>query len=90
MKITIELLKEKGVCEQGREEFKENYPDGCDYQELLNACAEKGRDDYADWLMTTFGLSNTVLKLNGNYESEHSLFLQEKSYAKEICALKGS
>ena len=44
MKITKELLREKGACAAGYMDFlkefpQEKYPDGVEYQDLLDCCA---------------------------------------------------
>ena len=67
--ITAEMLKVKGACASGMRDFlkefpREQYPDGADYQEVLNRCAEHERADYADWLILEFGATNTTLSVD--------------------------
>ena len=72
--ITVEMLKVKGACASGMRDFlkefpREQYPDGADYQEVLNRCAEHERPNYAEWLLNEFGAANTTLsvdKINTN------------------------
>ena len=79
-RITREMLKEKGACADGYRQYceafpKDTYPDGVEYQELLNACAENDRDDFAMWLLNAFGRTDDVLEIEGDYQSEKSLFV---------------
>ena len=43
---------------------REQYPDGADYQEVLNRCAEHKRPNYAEWLLNEFGATNTTLSVD--------------------------
>lgn len=52
MFITKELLKEKGACDAGTRWFLERFPDGVDYQELLNELAKANRVDWAQWALS--------------------------------------
>ena len=70
MKITKELLKEKGVCADGYRDFLreypvDKYPDGVEYQELLDCCAEKNFE-YGSWLLEMFGRTDEVRKIGGD------------------------
>ena len=67
--ITVEMLKVKGACASGMRDFlkefpREQYPDGADYQEVLNRCAEHERANYAEWLLNEFGATNTTLSVD--------------------------
>lgn len=67
--ITVEMLKVKGACVSGMRDFlkefpREQYPDGADYQEVLNRCAEHKRPNYAEWLLNEFGATNTTLSVD--------------------------
>ena len=67
--ITAEKLKVKGACAAGMRDFlkefpREQYPDGAEYQEVLNRCAEHKRPDYAEWLLQEFGATNTTLSVD--------------------------
>ena len=70
MKITKELLKEKGACAAGYRDFLkeypvDKYPDGVEYQELLDCCAEKNFS-YGSWLLGAFGKTVEVRKIEGD------------------------
>ena len=67
--ITVEMLKVKEACASGMRDFlkefpREQYPDGADYQEVLNRCAEHKRPNYAEWLLNEFGATNTTLSVD--------------------------
>ena len=79
-KITRDMIKAKGACASGYREFckafpEEAYPDGVEYQKILDRCAENGRDSYASWLVYTFGKTTDVRKIEGDYISEKSIFV---------------
>lgn len=79
-KITRDMIKAKGACVSGYKEFckafpEEAYPDGVEYQKILDRCAENGRDSYASWLVYTFGKTTDVRKIEGDYISEKSIFV---------------
>ena len=80
IKITRDMLKEKGACASGYREFckefpDDEYPDGVGYQDLLDRCAENGRGAYASWLIDAFGHTTDVRKIEGNYISEKSIYV---------------
>ena len=77
MKITKELLKEKGACVDGYRAFLEEYPekkfpDGVEYQELLDVCAEKNWE-YGVWLLNKFGPTNEIREIEGDLIVEKSI-----------------
>ena len=77
MKITKELLREKGACAAGYRDFlkefpEEKYPDGVEYQDLLDCCAEKGFS-YGSWLLSVFGRTDDVRKVDGDLITEKSI-----------------
>ena len=77
MKITKELLKEKGACAAGycaflREYPVDKYPDGVEYQELLDCCAEKNFG-YGSWLLGAFGKTDEVRKIGGDLIAEKGI-----------------
>jgi hypothetical protein len=66
--ITAEMLQAKGACLPAMRDFltaypKETYPDGVDYQELLDALANADRECDADWLLSAFGSVKATLEL---------------------------
>ena len=77
MKITKELLEEKGACVDGYRAFLEEYPekkfpDGVEYQELLDVCAEKNWE-YGVWLLNKFGPTNEIREIKGDLIAEKSI-----------------
>lgn len=59
-KITLTYLKELGACREGQREFQKAFPDGGEYQEVLDRCAEEGRLDFAGWLFSRVGPTEDV------------------------------
>lgn len=59
-KITLAYLKELGACREGQREFQKAFPDGGEYQEVLDRCAEEGRLDFAGWLFSHVGPTKDV------------------------------
>lgn len=64
--ITVEMLQSKGASEAELSAFLDEfpldqYPDGVDYQDVLNRCAEGGHPGYAQWFLNKFGATSTVL-----------------------------
>ena len=77
MKITKELLKEKGACVDGYRAFLEEYPekkfpDGVEYQELLDVCAEKNWE-YGVWLLNKFRPTNQIREIEGDLLVQQSI-----------------
>ena len=80
MKITRDMLKAKGACATGYREFceafpKDKYPDGVDYQEVLDKCTENDRDSHASWLLDMFGRTNDVKYIDGDLISDSSIYV---------------
>ena len=77
MKITKELLREKGACAAGYRDFlkefpEEKYPDGVEYQDLLDCCAEKNFS-YGSWLLSEFGRTDDVRRVDGDLITKKSI-----------------
>ena len=96
MKITKELLKEKGACADGYRDFLkeypvDKYPDGVEYQELLDCCAEKNFS-YGSWLLGAFGKTVEVRKIEGDLIVEEGIIfagqLEVKGCIKAGCGIK--
>ena len=86
MKITKELLKEKGACAAGYRDFLkeypvDKYPDGVEYQELLDCCAEKDFS-YGSWLLGAFGKTDEVRKIDGDLIVEKGIIFAGQLEAK--------
>ncbi len=77
MKITKELLRGRGACADGYRDFlkefpEKKYPEGVEYQELLDCCAEKNFS-YGTWLLAVFGATDDVRKIDGDLITEKSI-----------------
>lgn len=59
-KITLAYLKELGACRDGQREFQKAFPDGGEYQEVLDRCAEEDRVDLCRWLLEHVGPTEDV------------------------------
>lgn len=59
-RITLAYLKELGACRDGQRAFQKAFPDGGEYQEVLDRCAEEGRLDFAGWLFSHVGPTKDV------------------------------
>ena len=80
MKITREMLKAKNACAEGYRAFCEaypekEYPEGAEYQEVLDNCAENDKDEYAVWLIDMFGQTNGVRFIDGDLITDKSIFV---------------
>lgn len=59
-RITLAYLKGLGACRDGQRAFQKAFPDGGEYQEVLDRCAEEGRLDFAGWLFSHVGPTKDV------------------------------
>ena len=59
-KITLAYLKELGACRDGQREFQKAFPDGGEYQEVLDRCAKEGRLGFGQWLLDHIGATDDV------------------------------
>lgn len=64
--VRYDELKELSACRDGLAAFRKHFPNGGAYQEILNFCCDKGRVDYAMWLLETFGGNEEVTVINNN------------------------
>lgn len=71
MKITKELLIEKKACDKKLEWFTNAFPDGGDYQKVIDQAVSDDHTDYAGWLIDTFGATDDVLEISdgGKYKN---------------------
>ena len=58
--ITLDYLKQLGACREGQREFQRVFPDGGEYQAILDRCADEGRVDFGSWLFNHIGATNDV------------------------------
>jgi hypothetical protein len=76
VRITKEWLLEKDAFAEVLKWFRENHPDGCELQELLDElAATEVHDDWCQWLLAEVGNIDTEVRIEGNLESEHSIFV---------------
>ena len=59
-KITLAHLRELGACRTGQREFQKAFPDGGEYQEVLDRCAKEGQIDFGLWLLAHVGTTEDV------------------------------
>lgn len=65
MKITYELLQEKGACTDGLNWFKDNFPEGCDLCEETIAKIENAPTDFIWWFYNNVQQDSRLYKLCG-------------------------
>ena len=58
--ITLDYLKQLGACREGQREFQRVFPDGGEYQAILDRCADEDRADFGSWLLNHVGATNDV------------------------------
>lgn len=61
MQITLQWLEEKNACAKARLAFKHEYPEGAEYQDVLNALAADNKISWAYWLIQNAGPTQEVL-----------------------------
>ena len=74
MFINKDWVKEKGACTEGFRYFIEHFPEGAEYQSILDVLAKDNQGGYADWLMKHAGRTDAVLEVDGDLEIEGNLF----------------
>jgi len=74
MRITQKWAKENSACGHGRRWLEEHFPDGGEYQDVLDALAAEDNASWAQWLIQKAGPTQDVLEVEGNIEIECSLF----------------
>lgn len=66
--ITLDFLKAHDACAEGKREFKRVFPDGGEYQQVLDRCADEDRMDFAQWLMKVCGPSDDVRTFDEDFD----------------------
>jgi len=61
--ITKEILKQYNPCREGYAAFCKHFPEGGEYQEILNKAVAEGRFDDAQWLLNRVGKTEDVLEI---------------------------
>ena len=69
--ITLRYLREIGACAEGRSAFEKAFPDGGEYQTVLDKCAEEGRMDFASWLLHKVGPTDDVRTYEDQIDDEN-------------------
>ena len=64
MELSKRFITAKAPCASGLRWFLRRHPDGSDYQPTLDALVADGRIDDACWLLTQFGPTREVLRLD--------------------------
>ena len=91
--ITPEYLKGLGPCADGYRSFKKYFPEGGEYQKVLDKCAELNEIGYAGWLMDKIGPTEDVLEIESFDNPDKSLIfagrIKIKEYAKARYVMAG-
>ena len=74
MKITLESLEEKESCRDGKAWFNSAFPDGGEYQSVIDQAVKDDRLDYVRWLLDNFGATYDVLEIDGDLISSVPVF----------------
>jgi hypothetical protein len=79
MLITLDLLKEKSACHSGQKYFTDHFPvdlfpEGAEYQDVLDQLAKDDEGGYADWLLRNIGKTDAVMEVDGDLEVEGNIF----------------
>ena len=64
MLITLDWLKEKEACAESLLAFEHKFPNGAEYQEVLDALAAEDRYDWGSWLLRVGGNTNAILEVD--------------------------
>ncbi len=64
--ITLEYLNKLGACQDSQRAFSAAFPEGGEYQTVLDRCAEEDKLDFANWLLSHVGPTSDIR----TYESE--------------------
>ena len=88
MKITKSMLKDLRACDDGLEWFESNFPDGDEYQTVLDKLGSENNYSYAKWLMDRIPADNSVLQVD-EIKIDGSLFFAGKIVVKKGIAVTG-
>lgn len=87
--ITLDFLKAHDACAEGRREFGRVFPDGGEYQQVLDRCADEDRMDFAQWLMKVCGPSDDVRTFDEDfYEPDKNIAFAGALYFKKGANVK--
>lgn len=75
MQISTEMVSEWGACRGCVKWLEENFPDGGEYQAVLDALAEADQPSWASWLISKAGAdTEAVLELEYVSDRKHLFF----------------
>ena len=74
-KITLDYLKELGACKEGQQEFRRVFPDGGEYQEVLDRCAAEGRLDFGRWLLEHVGPTDDARRYDEDVDTPDKIIM---------------
>lgn len=83
MLITLDWLKEKEACAESLLAFEHKFPNGAEYQEVLDALAAEDRYDWGSWLLRVGGNTNAILEVD-ELITKASIFFAGKIIVKGI------
>lgn len=91
--ITLDFLKTHDACQAGQSEFERAFPNGGEYQVVLDWCADENRMDFAQWLMNICGPSGDVRTFDEDFDEPDkniafagTLYFQQGANVKRILA----
>ena len=94
--ITLDFLKAHDACAEGLREFGRVFPDGGEYQQVLDRCADEDRMDFAQWLMNVCGPSGDVRTFDDDIDEPDkniafagTLYFKKGANVKRILAGEG-
>ena len=72
--ITREFINSHDACLSGENWFVQNFPNGGEYQKVLDALVEQDHTDWASWLMSIAGASDEVREIEGDLKAKSYYF----------------
>ncbi|WP_010276544.1 hypothetical protein [Paenibacillus senegalensis] len=67
--LTVDQIKSYDPCSEGYKFFLTHFPDGGEYQAILDKCCEAGRSDWAEWLIRKVGPTEDVREYDEHVSS---------------------
>jgi hypothetical protein len=83
MKITVDTLRAKGACNSGIEYFSKTWPEGGNYQAVIDKCVEDKKIHYADWLLSKIGAIDATLEID-EFDGDYLYFAGMIKVSKSI------
>ena len=88
MKITKSMLEQLNACLEGKDWFDLNFPEGGEYQEVLDKLGAENNYSYAEWLMSRIPADDSVLEVD-EIKIDGSLFFAGKIVVKKTISVTG-